>query len=234
MANQRPIRAPRGRWRRGRRRPVRWIDALSAPLVFSELGNAEPGALGGGSIFPAGFGVTAGDLYSVSYRELIVGDIDTEWADANEVVLERLVGDIHVRGVESVGVPPEDTIISHWNELSTLVRMGIVLIEDVDEQTATDQKPPSLWSADDLADGEWLWLWQLGSPQENHVYIDETDEVVQRVWCHDYHLDLRVKRKLGRRDRLVLCHEFAVPAPTLVGTHSVSVYPLLRQLVSSK
>lgn len=232
MANQRPIRAPRQRWRRGRRRPVRWIDAFSAPLALDASGDAIAGAMPAGPIVPGGLGVSAGDLYTVDYRELVVGDIDTEWADANEVVLERLVGDITLGGVDSLSAP--EGIVGSYNSLRTLVRMGIVLLEDVDEQTTSTEKPPSLWTADDLADGEWLWLMQIGSPNQEHMETDATGEVYTRLWNHDFHLDVRVKRKIGRRDRLVLCHEFALPAPVLVGTHAVSVHPLLRALVSTK
>jgi len=120
-----------------------------------------------------------------------------------------------------------------WITLPTLVRMGIVLVKAVDDSAAA-VNPPSLWEADDLADGEWLWLWQLGAPTESHVFYDSETYAVTRMWAHDYHLDLRVKRKLGRRDRLVLCHEWVHVGSTYVGDRGIDVQPLLRCLVSTK
>lgn len=222
--NNRPIRTRPP----GRRRPVRWIDAFSAAMQLAgEPPTPNPGVVPPGSITPAA------TLYTADYRELVVGDIDTEWADANEVVVERLVGDITVKGRDSLpGVDSLFQVATSFIGMSTMVRMGIVLVEDVDD-SPTAINPPSLWEADDLADGEWLWLWQLGSPNEQHMLFEPADQLI-RVWSHDYHLDLRVKRKLGRRDRLVLCHEFVHVGPTFNGEHAVDVQPLLRCLVSTK
>lgn len=219
--NNRPIRTRPP----GKRRPVRWIDAFSATIPLDAGSEPITGTLGVGGILP-GTGPS-----TLDYRELVVGDIDTEWADANEVLVERLIGDIHVFGCSTVPSPVEG-LEGHWGQMHPLVRMGILLCEDVDEDSTPN--PPSLWEVDDLADGEWMWLNQLGSPNESHMQFDPNAEQYQRAWSHDIHLDLRVKRKLGRRDRLVLCHEWALPAIALLGSHSVSVFPQLRCLVSTK
>lgn len=227
--NNRPIRTRPP----GRKRPVRWIDAFSAPgaSTITEAGadpTPNPGVVDAGGIYPFT------SFTSVDWRELVVGDLDTEWADANEVVVERLVGDIRVAGRELFS--SVDNLVSlapRWIGMPPLVRMGIVLVEDVDD-AASSYDPPSLWQPDDLADGEWLWLWQLGSPNEAHMQLDEGASTALRVWTHDYHLDLWVKRKLGRRDRLVLCHEWAHVGPTFSGDRAIDVQPLLRCLVSTK
>jgi len=219
-ANQRPIRTRPP----GRRRPVRWIDAFSAGVTQTVEGGFTTGVMPPGSIVPA-----AGPS-TLNFRELVVGDLDTEWADANEVLLERVVGDIRVSGYDIANFERLGGVA--WNQLQTLVRMGIVLVEDTDEDSTPE--PPGLWTADDLADGEWLWLWQLGSPQNEHVQVDDVNAECIRVWNHDYHLDLRVKRKLGRRDRLVLCHEFVMVGGVFLAEHAVDVQPLLRALVSTK
>lgn len=218
--NRRPFRRPP--WRK---KPVRWVDANSAALEPTEFN------LGVGSITPPG----TGGIATVNYRELVVGDIDTGWSDNQDVVLERLVGDISIMQRHLSGPLTDisnDSLLSGALRVFPIVRMGIVLLEDEDE-TATPS-PPGLWTADDLRDGEWLWLKQWNSLENSHCYLDEPNGTLLRIGSLDIHLDLRVKRKIGRRDRLVLCHEYAQVGETFEGTHAIDVQPLLRALVSTK
>lgn len=226
MANRRGIRAPRQNWRRGRRRPSRWIDCNST--------QASAGAVGAGSII-----IQAGTPAesAAGYRELVVGDIDTEWADANEVLVERVVGDISMSGYDILSSLTDETellaLAQSWVSMGPLTRIGLVVVEDVDD-SETSITVPSLFEFDDVQDTEWMWLFQLGSPNETHVQVDETNDAGVRMWTHDLHIDVRVKRKLGRRDRLLLVHEFALRGAAFLGEHSVSVHPLLRCLVTTK
>lgn len=216
--NRRPFRRPP--WRK--RREVRWVDGNSAVV------NSATGLLPAASILP----VTTGEA-TVNYRELLVGDIDGEWADSDQVLLERLVGDICIHGRDLVPVTGEGAadIYAAGLQLMPVVRMGLVLIEGVDE-SVTAPTAVGMWENDDIADGEFLWTKQLRCASEAHVQSD-VDNMV-RIWCEDIHLDVRVKRKLGRRDRLVLIHEFTLVGSAFVGTHSIDVQPLLRAVLSTK
>jgi len=209
-ANNRPIRTRPP----GRRRPVRWIDAFSANSVSND------GTVTAGSIGPS---VASSTQW---YRELVVGDIDTEWADANEVVVERLVGSV---GLACGSVLEATLPYAASNRLLPICRLGLLVVEDVDEGAAFS--PPSLWQTDDIQDGEWMWLHQVRAWDKPHIIWDGAD-----VWMlahHDIRIDLRVKRKLGRRDKLVLCHDFRYVGnmPSLA---TVDVQPYLRCLVSTK
>lgn len=224
MANRRPIRAPRQGWRRGRRRPTRWVDCFS-----SNIASGASGAIGGGSISP---GVDTG--IASSYRELVVGDLDTEWADANEVLVERIVGQISLSGTDTdTTIADIGSLPGRWGFLIPAVRLGLVVVEDVDDSSGPLDLP-ALFNADDLQDAEWMWLFQLGSPNETHLAFDTSISSAVRTWTHDVHLDVRVKRKLGRRDRLVLVQEWAVRATAFGDSHTVGVHPLLRCVVSTK
>lgn len=224
MANRRPIRRGRIPFRRSKR-PVRWVDANSSQLAEDTL------FLPAGSIFlPA-----LGGEFTQNYRELVLGDVDTSWSDANDVLLERLVGEVSVFA-KSFQVTPdqgaESAVFSYAGLVFPVVRMGIVLLEDVDDDNTTPPIPPGLWTADDLRDGEWLWLTQVREFPSAHMYVGE-DPGLATVQVKDIHLDLRVKRKIGRRDRLVLCHEFATVG-NVGSSNAVDVQCLLRALVSTK
>lgn len=222
MANRRPIRAPRQGWRRGRRRPSRWIDCFSSVSTAGSLGTSSL-ALSASS--PA-------DV-AASYRELLVGNSDTEWADANEVLVERIVGQISLSGADAIDNASAAVLYGNWEFLLPVVRLGLLVVEDMD-QSANPLLVPSLLNADDLQDAEWMWLFQLGSPNETHIALDTVNEATVRTWTHDVQLDVRVKRKLGRRDRLLLVQDWSLRGAAYTGDHTVTLHPLLRGLVTTK
>jgi len=236
MANQRPIRAPRGKWRRGRRRPVRWIDGFTAVPAVVEAGPpaTTTGYLPDALVLPQGTATS-----SINYRELIVGNLDTEWSDDNNVLLERLVGELSFKLNLWNNFTNANRLLENFNSFSPVVRLGVVLIEDIDEGNATPPEPPSLWQADDIADGEWLWSHQFRAWQHFEYRPDPASVTAAYVHAlHDIHIDLRVRRKIGRRDRLILCHSWAFvgapPAELDEFAISLELHPLLRVLVSTK
>jgi hypothetical protein len=202
---------------------VRWIDGFSATLLETSVGEVPPGSLVPGEL-----------VATANYREMVVGDLDTEWADANEVVVERIVGDVRV-ATSRTGLGSSSPVI--LAQRLPVVRMGLLVLEEtVSPATAAPPEAPSLWNNDDLQDAEWMWLHQVAF------------DVVQIVpdtgpqpgpygsmhsWSH-FHLDVRVKRKLGRRDALVMCHTWATVGPLDGSIVTVDVQPMLRVLVSTK
>jgi len=198
MANNRPInRNPfRRRPWRGRRtnRTGRWVDCNSTALVPGEDCRVEstnfvcavqdPNAMVGGT------------------KVLLTGDFDMEWADRGEVRVDRVVGDIQVSS---------RSVASQNEWYLPMLRIGLLLVEEVQDIAAW--VPPNLFLQEDLEEFEWMWLWQpdlevqppLLNPQG--ASGQESPQFSGfRNW-DSTHLDLRVKRKLGKKDHLVmLCH----------------------------
>jgi len=196
MANNRPIRAPRQGWRRGRRRPTRWIDCFSTGQTSVGLNRGYPWnllvapALGGGE--------------SVStLREIISGDLDTTILDRQEVRIDRVVGDLHFFQKEQ-GVPALGLVSP------TVVRVGLIVEEDSTRPAATPitSDEYSLWENDDLQRLEWMYLEQV-VPTFHEVTLHEGDNeaVYETYWST--HLDVRVRRKLGKSDKLWLVMSYA-------------------------
>jgi len=163
------------------KRPVRWFDGGSTvgqtdpPLVQTWSLAPDP------STWPAAGG-----------RELIAGDIDLEWMDKNEVVVERIVGDLAFSFL-SVPVPPS-------TEIFALVRLGILVVEEV--ESLASWVPPWLFDNEAIEEFEWMWLNQ---------FVIKGDPTVEAGVVRGYenvHIDLRVKRKMGKKDHLVLVGQF--------------------------
>lgn len=186
MANQRPIRrAPFPRWKRGRRRPTRWIDGNSNQLATANCGTV----------------ISNLQCEPTDPRELLVGDLDIDWSDKNEVTIARIVGSIALAGnsvrTNSAGAP-----------YHVLVRMGILVTEDTDRvYNAIDLSDP-----ESLEEFEWMWLHQQVLDMDG--FASGGDALgAETTWAAtkaNIPVDIRVKRKLGKKDSLVLFAQHAL------------------------
>lgn len=141
-----------------------------------------------------------------SPRELLVGDLDIDWSDKSEVTISRIVGSISITG-ESVR-----TAIS-GAPYGILVRLGILVTEDTDRvYNLIDLGDP-----ESLEEYEWMWLHsQILDPmgfEPGGEYLN-TDT----AWTSSYAnipVDIRVKRKLGKKDSLLLYgqHSLHITSP---------------------
>jgi len=238
MANHRPIR--RGRIPFRRRRPTRWIDCGSVGLL--NLGPTEPGTpdifvpgqLTGYGVDVMGSGGTGGATSGAI--ELLVGDGDTWWADANEVRLERVVGSIALQVSARALEADLAGNTNYWlTRMCPIVRFGLLVVAEEDEEVVA--LPPSLHESDDLEESQWLWLHQTqGGVGIQWAFENASDLYLQRQAVVDIPIDVRVKRKISRRDRLCLVHEYGWFAGAVAEDISASVRFVhqLRCLVSTK
>lgn len=194
MANQRPInRRPwrRAPWRKSRR-PASWHDANST-------GSLGGGVFGGAWATLEAPSVVPGSAVS-TLRELIVGDIDGLYLDREEVRIDRLVGDIEFYTSSSLDAAPV--------ALPPVVRFGLVVEEDPrDSGTSYPVDAYNLWDPAVLKDAEFMYLEQPVRELSNPPLPG--DSVTYREFYWHSHLDVRVKRKLGKADRLWLVMSYA-------------------------
>lgn len=240
MANQRGIRRGKIPFRaRRRRRPTRWIDCASASIL--NLGPPEPGEpdtfvpgqLSNLTVGLMGESGTQGAAQSAA--ELIVGDGDTWWADDNEVRVERIVGNLTFEA--SARATYLDLIgnanLRFKQMLVPVVRFGLLVVAEEDEEVVA--LPPSLHEHDDLEETQWLYLYQGTGGTGIQWTYEETEIWVVRHCIWDVPIDIRVKRKLSRRDRLVMVYEhgFLAGIPSTSISAHVSLIHQLRCLVST-
>lgn len=204
MANNRPIRRGRfPRFRRGRRTPVRWLDAslqsagAECPLTPWDI-NCEPWTPG----------------------ELLVGDIDLDWLDKNAATVQRLVGTITVttEDANSAGLPA-----------TTLVRLGMLQTEDTDRLYQTID----LFDSESLEQFEWMWLHQLSFASQNMFFnpTQAGSPIWIRKDSVDIPVDVRTKRKLGQKDSVVLYMQKRRVTAAL-GANDTSITRAVHQLRS--
>lgn len=133
---------------------------------------------------------------SLSRTILLDGDADIEWADRNEVRIDRVVGNINVAMQTRI-----EGGTGNWQEPT--FRLGILLHEEVED--LAELGPIDLWDRESVEEYEWLWLWEGMS--ETHFTLNlgtENHRIFGRVHVP---IDLRVKRKMGKKDLLVLYHQ---------------------------
>jgi len=148
--------------------------------------------------------------------ELWDGDADAEYSDDSTVLLERMVGDIDVRG-RVIPDPVEGT----WQ--LPVIRMGILALEEV--ETVTD-KGLNLFNRENLEEFQWLWLWQSWFPGLSFSRPPTTSE---HLYFGDaVHVDCRVRRKLGKKDHLIMLSQLAVVGGFAGSTVSVEYAHNLR------
>lgn len=211
--NRRPWRRPP--WRRAAKRPVRWLDANSNRTLEPPWYTA-----GGPSPLPN------------QGKVLLWGDDDLEWMDSNEVLLMRLVGSISYGfTVES---RPTDTFWGIYGP--PVLRAGILVCEELDSQGG--RPTLDLFDPEVLEEYEWMWLHQAGEYTAGSQIANGSS--VFNAYRTDIPLDLRVRRKLGKKDAVVLYNQWGFPTANAeeppennydVGSFGTT---MLRYLVSSK
>ena len=208
----------RGRRRMGmplRKRPSRWIDCNSTVAAECQWsGGTVPCTPNAG-------------------RDLVFGDLDMDWSDKSEVVLGRIVGDVSLFATSSSNKPnpavPFDVIPNH----RLLVRLGVLVREEVDSFAGIEFI--DLFDNEAIEEYEWMYLQQTQmEPRWGRTFV-VSDGMTGENWVNvlqkDIHLDIRVKRKLGKKDHLVLCHQWAIgPGDFNV---DVEISTLLRTIMLS-
>lgn len=177
--NRRPWRRPP--WRKSRR-PAVWRDGNSLGTLDA-FGGAAWGSLGPPNAFSA----------VPTTREVLAGDVDALYLDKAEVRVDRIVGDIQFFTASSydgaLALPP-------------VVRFAFIVEEDpANVSTLLATATYNLWDADALRDAEWMYLEQPAPTVVGGQAADGTG--YREVHWHS-HIDLRVKRNLGKADRLFL------------------------------
>jgi len=197
MANRRPIRAPRQRWRRGTRRPASWHDCYSTGQNAGNFGNAWR------ELTPLASGQPVSTL-----REILTGPVDTFYLDKEQVRIDRIVGNVQFWTASaadaSVALPP-------------VVRWGLIIEEDPNSENIVVPGPTTynLWSNVHLDDKEWMWLDQ---PTPIPVHGPASDSGNIRGFHWSSYCDIRVRRNLGKSDRLWMVASFANGIEDTTGT----------------
>lgn len=214
MANNRPINRRPWRkkpWSKGNRRPVRWVE-LNCNETISDCTIEGHNAV---------CAFDDPDLRRLGTTELWSGDFDAEYADDANVVVERIVGDISLGGI---------SLHSDGQFVVPYVRLGLLAVEEV--ETIATWEPPNLFLREDLEEYEWMWLYGSNF-KGNWVPTLGIEAVPGMRYGDELHVDLRVKRKLGKKDHLVLLAQFATLGPP-VGSITVGYFHTLRGLFSNK
>lgn len=194
----------------GRRPPTRWIDG-STQSVEGDC-RYQPVNLVCGNPPNVPMAPFAGCV------EIISGEVDLDWADKSESRLDRIVGWTNFQF--------QSTIIQS-NEVSwPLIRAGILVAEEIDD--IASWSPPNLFDHDHLEEFEWMWLWQGEGRSFNTVQEQEYPGLNSTIWGGvDVEMDIRVKRKVGKQDHVILVGQFlhGTAGPFSFG---VGMVPMLR------
>jgi len=223
MANQRPIRRGRIPFRgRRKRREARWIDAFSASS--SNVAGVIPTGV---IAVDTSVTLTDQDASVTSVRELIIGD-DYDWSDDNNVLLERLVGSINVRALQG------DDEVQNLFAGFPLIRMAVLAVEDAKSTAAATANLTgiSLWANDSLQEYEWMWLWQSGAWDTETVWASGAGALLNRET--GVPVDIRTRRSIGQKDRVVLLASYKYPINRLTDELSVQIQPMLRAVVTTR
>lgn len=215
--NTRPWRRPP--WRKSAR-PKRWISLNSGAT------NGNPGYITTPwSVSPA---ENAGLPPNVV---LAAGQQDVEpWADNQEVLVDRVVGDINIGGfftAEFADIPPAN-YAPH-----VVVRFGMMVQEEADATTAPFI---NLFADEALEDFEWMWLHETTPENLGYATRTSSNAIAGMGFYNHIHLDLRVKRKLGQTDLMLLYAQYALfDDPSIVSSEgSISASHVLRSIFMSK
>jgi len=204
---------------RAPKRPVRWIE-----------GNSSSGAEPLPTVSSFAFTPTLDTSLwpTAGGTEIVFGDDDLDWMDANEATVERVVGDIDVLGFF---IQTGSTVLA-----TPLVRMGLLSVQEVED--ISTWVPPSLWDREAVEEYEWMWLWQshLDITNPPTPATNQQSPGGDNIWfwsCPTVHIDLHVRRKIGKKDHLVLLGQFGTTAP-LDGDMGITGTHLLRVLFKTK
>lgn len=223
MANQRPIRRPRvPAWKRGKRRPTRWNAVTN---------QADDAVLLNTAVMPT---IPNGNP---PIAVLVDGQIDVEpWADEQEVTLDRIVGNLAFHGYFQSYFPSGTYTLA--NKVPYL-KVGIVLLEELSKDPASNVPTRNLFDQEDLEDTEWMWLWS-GFP-EHFVQanvaaaIPNDGQPTNNIFTKfvlNIPVDIRNRRKIGQNDQLALYAEWASPSPEY--DISVQSYTDVRCILMSR
>lgn len=178
------------------KRPTRWIDGLSTPAGDNVgIETFAPLLPRPGTASPPFF----------SWTELLNGDSDLEYADKSEVTIERVVGDISVLSTQFFLEFSEATM----GAIRFNVRMGMLVVKEVEDLTTW--VAPDMWDDEAIESAEWMWL-KLFHMQPQFITSDHADfggNAVRFDCAESMHMDVHVRRKLGKRDHLVMVAQWA-------------------------
>lgn len=212
MANQRPIRrAPFPRFRRRKRRPQRWIEGNSGISATEDPCTVQ------GSLIEC--------VPDTPVRVLLDGDQDWEWADRSEVVVDRIVGTLSFRFfMDASGgstLPP------------FMIRFGILALEETEDTYPTID----LYDRESLEEYQWMWIDQFTITPGKDAALQFDDPAVPTtvyiLGSKDEKIDVATRRKLGKKDRVVLYSQFHFMGGSESATRSMQVIPLLRCIIQS-
>jgi len=198
MANQRPIR--RGKipfFRRSRKkRPTRWLgytqeangDGNIAALTLPYAGDVEAPIL-----------------------VVVDGDQDVvPWADEQEITIDRVVGSLTTLFHNQLTDPPVSIALLN----PPMARYGLLVVENFD---TADPPLINLWDLDAYEQYEWMWLRDVIREESTTSVLQDGGDTVQYNMTQTQ-IDLRVRRKLGPKDQLLLYGSVGRPdAPSQSG-----------------
>lgn len=161
-----------------RKQNRRWIDCNS------HLGDSLLGTIGYTQIFvPPG-----------QPRELLVGDLDMDWSDKSEVTVQRILGNLSLWMLSETDPDNGGTAFPE----PVLVRFGLLATEDTDRL----YQDIDLGDPESLEEYEWMWLNQTTA--EFNWQYEEPSGVRRATATANYDVDVITKRKLGKKDSIVL------------------------------
>lgn len=195
MANQRPInRRPwrRPPWRKRSARPTKWIEGNSHSSV--ELANCT-------------LATTAITCAPATPRVILAGDQDIEWADRDEVRVDRILGTVNV--TSWMQVQAASPFSGEW--YAPIIAFGVLCVEDTDGLFQTID----LFDRESVEEYEWMWL-------ERRIM---TFDAVTQAWNsanEDWHFnaylrlvldwDIKTRRTMGKKDSVVLYSQWGWPS----------------------
>lgn len=216
--NRRPWR--RAPWRKKSSRPHRWIALNCSANVSEECSITPPWDV------PC---VNSAGVQPVV--TLAAGQVDVEpWADNAEVTVDRIVGQINLQGsvIQTfTEAPPVATAPATW------IRLGILVQEEGDSTSAPFM---NMWTDEHLEDFEWMWLREIIPSNWNYCPGSTTTGPSGWGFTETIDLDLRVRRKLGATDNLLLYAQLATGNEPNQATHLEGVIGshVLRSIFMSK
>lgn len=206
------------------RRPWRkkpWAKGANVTRWNASTGGCNLGLVDWTTVYPCTLDETA---EKQPIAVIANGQVDVEpWADDQQVVIDRIVGDIHLAGYATYGLNAGPLQLP-------LIKLGILMDKDLSSNAATEEVPThSLWEQEDLEDLSWMWLHSCfpGNLTERAV---DAGYVVN--FAHSIHVDIGVRRKMGQRDELNLYASWA--ASTSGFFIQVLSYTDLRCIMMSK
>jgi hypothetical protein len=150
---------------------------------------------------------------------LLYGDTDWDWADDSEVLIERIVGTLSL--FASIGTPA----IEGGHPKPLVFRLGFLACEELEDGT---QPALDLWDPEALEEYQWMWLKQLTVGDVSGGNFRGAKDV---------DIDLRNRRKLGKRDGIYLYIQWKAWAPT-ASLNGTSIYAgamwQFRSMVTTK